>query len=129
MFRSFRRGEKYRFGIIFYDKKGRSSGVIHLEDKEINTDDDFFYIRDGKLIVKPVGIKFEIYEFPEGAVSYEIVRCGRSVFDIQTISQGFLSRPIAKQYSFAGVKQNYPLTPTGIVSLHDIVWMNSKNQE
>lgn len=122
MFRSLRRGEKYRFGIIFYDKYGRSSGVVHLEDITIDQD-DFFEVRNEQLIVKPKGIKFHIDgSLPEGTVAYEIVRCGKSISDISTITQGFISRPIAREYTNSGVKENYPLTPTGLVSIHDVVW-------
>ena len=122
MFKSLRRGEKYRFGIIFYDKYGRSSGVVHLQDVEVDKD-EFFEVKDGQLIVKPKGIKFEIIgSLPEGTVTYEIVRCGRSISDISTITQGILSRPIAREYTYSGIKESYPLTPTGFVTIHDIFW-------
>lgn len=120
MFKSLRRGETYRFGIIFYDKKGRSSGVIHLQDVKIDQD-DFFEIKDHQLIVKPKGLKFNITgSLPIGTVAYEIVRCGRSIFDMSTITQGFLSRPIRREYNNSKVREVYPLTPTGFISLHDM---------
>ena len=120
MFKSLRRGEKYRFGIIFYDTKGRSSGVIHIKDVPIDIDTDMFDVVDGRLVVRPVGIKFTINQLPEGTASYEIVRCGRSVFDTQTITQGVLSRPIAREYTDSNDAEIHPLTPTGLVTIHNV---------
>lgn len=123
MFRSLRRGEKYRFGIIFYDNKGRSSGVIHLKDVNVDGIESIFDVVDGRLVVKPVGIKFTINgELPQGTEAFEIVRCGRSIFDIQTIAQGVLSRPIAREYTDRGEKEPHPLTPTGLVTIHDVIY-------
>lgn len=123
MFKSLRRGEKYRFGIIFYDRKGRSSGVIYLKDLPIDIEGDSFeVVNDKGLVVKPVGVKFSINELPAGTEAYEIVRCGRSIFDVQTVSQGVLSRPIAREYTDSKDAEPHPLTPTGLVTIHDVTY-------
>lgn len=130
MFRSLRRGETYRFGIIFYDKYGRSSGVVHLEDICVDENNEFFDLANQQLVVKPLGVKFKITgSLPQDTVAYEIVRCAKSVSDVQTITQGFLSRPIAREYTSTEpvTKENYPLTPTGLVSIHDILWNVNDN--
>lgn len=130
MFRSLRRGEKYRFGIVLYDEKGRSSGVCHIKDLDIDIAGDVFEIQNGRLIVKPVGIKFNIQSLPEGTEAYEIVRCGRSVFDTETVAQGVLSRPIAREYTDRShVKESHPLTPTGLVTIHDAAYFVDDDDE
>ena len=99
MFRSLRRGETYRFGIILYDKKGRSSGVLHVRDITIDVRDPMFEVISGRLSVKPVGIHFEVANLPQNVVAYEIVRCGKSLSDTQILTQGILSRPIRRWYA------------------------------
>lgn len=122
MFKSLRRGETYRFGIILYDKYGRSSGVKFISDVEVKNVGKTFDIQNGKLIVKPVGVKVTVSELPEDTAAYEIVRCGRSISDVQTVAQGILSRPVAREWTDSKIKQTYPLTPTGIISMHDMIW-------
>jgi len=43
-----------------------------------------------------LGIEFTVNNMPMDAISYEIVRCGRTESDIATVSQGVLSRPIQR---------------------------------
>lgn len=128
MFKSLRRGETYRFGVIFYDNKGRSSGVIHIEDHTVPANDFFSISEDYQLIVKPAGVKVTITSFPEGAVSYEIVRSGRSISDMSTITQGFLTRPIRQIIDQNWNKETYPLTPTGLVTIHNSIWSIYNNE-
>lgn len=123
MFKSLRRGETYRFGIILYDKYGKSSGVKFICDKKIENVSKMFEIQDDHLIVKPVGVKVTVSNLPEDTVAYEIVRCGRSISDVQTIAQGILSRPVSREWTGGNkLKQQYPLTPTGLISMHDTIW-------
>ena len=105
--KSLRRNELYRYGIILYDDKGNSQvpgqqGVY--ED----------------LVVRPLGIEFEVSNLPEGVVAYEIVRCGRTSNDIATISQGVLARPIKRvnPENDPRISGTLPLTPTGWVSIN-----------
>lgn len=109
LFRSLRRDELYRYGIVLYHKNGSASNVKWIADirtPNITWDGcETFYAR-GKngnnpedLIVRPLGIEFDVRNLPEDCVGYEIVRCQRKESDIATISQGVISRPIAEQYS------------------------------
>lgn len=110
LFRSLRRDELYRYGIVLYHKNGSASNVKWIAD--IRTPNitwngcETFHARGSKkedfaedLIVKPLGIEFDVRNLPEDCVGYEIVRCQRKESDIATISQGVISRPIAEQYS------------------------------
>lgn len=110
LFRSLRRDELYRYGIVLYHKNGSASNVKWIADirtPNITWDGcETFHARGSKkedfaedLIVKPLGIEFDVRNLPEDCVGYEIVRCQRKESDIATISQGVISRPIAEQYS------------------------------
>lgn len=110
LFRSLRRDELYRYGIVLYHKNGSASNVKWIADirtPNITWDGcETFRARGSKkegfaedLIVKPLGIEFDVRNLPEDCVGYEIVRCQRKESDIATISQGVISRPIAEQYS------------------------------
>lgn len=140
--KSFRRGETYRFGVVFYNDKGESSGVIQstitdivipsVQDEpifaiqEINTNQD-------ALITKPCGIKFTIEGIPQDteAVAYEIVRCRRTINDTKNISQGVISRPVKKvEYEKDTdeffIKNQYPYTPSGFLTIQNIAFSNEK---
>lgn len=110
LFRSLRRDELYRYGIVLYHKNGSASNVKWIADirtPNITWDGcETFHARGSKkegfaedLIVKPLGIEFDVRNLPEDCVGYEIVRCQRKESDIATISQGVISRPITEQYS------------------------------
>lgn len=120
--RSLRRGELYRYGIILYNKYGESSGVKWIADIKVPdmTEDGFhtFEYVGNQLKTRHIGVKFTISNLPESVTSYEIVRCNRTVSDIKNITQGIISRPVAR-YNVAGKAQwdllepEYPYTPTG----------------
>lgn len=128
--KSLRRGETYRYGIVLYDKDGKPYAVKHIADITAPTAKEcpFFKVDGGMLHVYPLGIKFTV-NLPQGKgiTRYEIVRCGRSETDMQTITQCVLSRPIARIFDAASKdaegprKQHmeYPLTPTGFVTTQD----------
>lgn len=127
--KSLRRDELYRYGIILYDKTGYPSPVKWIAD--IRTPnitykgfEDFVshaYI-DGNcydLAVRPLGIRFTVNipdELKDEVSSYEIVRCNRKDADICTLSQGVVSRPIKRYLLKDATVQNYPYTPTGLLT-------------
>ena len=123
LMKSLRRNELYRFGIIFYDKYGTASSVKWIADirtPDIIENSPFSHgVREsfGDLRAHPLGIKFIIKNYPEGTVSYEIVRCNRQISDILNLQQGVLSRPQQKVYmqNSTEVKQD-TLTPTGFLT-------------
>lgn len=151
--KSLRRGETYRYGVIFYNKYGLASRVIHIGDvkvpeihrrrsqaevpfdnQSLNSDLDYtntFSVEDdGNLYVYPLGVHIVLHNIPEDAVSYEIVRCNRTVNDIRNLSQGVISRPIYRikdeeieseidpETPVTNV-HTYPFTPTGFLTIAD----------
>lgn len=120
---SLRRGETYRYGIIFTDKKGVSSPVkwiadITVPDIHINGFQTFINgIRNRELSVMPIGVEFKIHDINNDSIySYEIVRCNRGSNDIRIISQGVLSRPVIKTYMDDSVHKDQYYTPSGFLT-------------
>ena len=118
--KSLRRNELYRYGIVLYDDMGNISPVKWIADIRVpDTNTPGFEpfesstILGDKVYAYPVGVQFKIEQLPEHVIAYEIVRCGRSVTDVATISQGVISRPI-KRISDANFI--YPLMPTGFLT-------------
>jgi len=75
LLRSLRRGETYRYGIVYYDKYGRRSDVqpigdIHVD--EIGSDNPTFNISGGRLIAYPIGVKINI---PTPSTEADIIGC------------------------------------------------------
>jgi len=104
--RSLRRGETYRYGVVYYNERGESSGVTHITDVYVGGDghrfkdliNPFTFNRYSKyeLEVHPIGVKFYNIPIPKNAVAYEIVRCRRTEEDTHNLSQGVISRPVTK---------------------------------
>lgn len=119
-FRSLRRDEVYRFGIVLYDKNGSASPAKWIADIRtpnmswrgfetfashgVNSNYEQT-IKDGNVTlddvgydlgVRPLGIEFKVdcSKLPKGCTGYEIVRCNRTLSDMATVSQGVVSRPI-----------------------------------
>ena len=145
-FKSLRRDELYRYGIILYDKFGNSSNVKWIADIRTpnmawkgceafishsirisgNASEDT-YVRNGiDLSVRPLGIRFTVRNLPEGCSGYEIVRCNRTVSDIATLTQGVVARPITQQYTWNfNAKRNLPYVPSGFLTTNRI-WEGEK---
>ena len=122
---SLRRGETYRYGIIFTDKKGVSSPVkwiadITVPDIHINGFQTFINgIRKRELSVMPIGVEFKIHDINNDSIySYEIVRCNRGSNDIRIISQGVLSRPVIKMYMDDSIHKDQYYTPSGFLTIN-----------
>ena len=129
--KSLKRDELYRYGIVFYDKYGLNSEVKWIAD--IRTPNMYYkgfepFISHANnkvndqidLVVRPLGIEFTVNTMPEGAVSYEIVRCGRTESDVATITQGVLSRPM-QRLQIRDYTENQDViynqyTPTGLLT-------------
>ena len=121
MFKSLRRDETYRYGIIFYTADGGYTKVKHLVDIHTPTVytpgfETFRKDENDKLIVRSLGVQFKITP-PEGVISYEIVRCGRTISDTKNLSQGVISRPVKR---IGDPKTPYPYTPTGFLTTDDV---------
>lgn len=120
---SLRRGETYRYGIIFTDKKGISSPVKWIADitvPDLYTDGFQTFmnnIKGRELSVMPIGIEFKIHNIDNDDIYYyEIVRCNRGSNDIRIISQGVLSRPVIKKFMDDSVQKAQCYTPSGFVT-------------
>lgn len=141
-FKSLRRDEVYRYGIILYDKFGEASNVKWIADIRTpnmawkgceafvshslrvsgDVDNPGWTVENRiDLSVRPLGINFTVRNLPEGCVGYEIVRCNRSVTDIATLSQGVVSRPITQQYTWNfNAKRKLPHVPSGFLTTNRI---------
>ena len=62
LLRSLRRGETYKYAIVYYDKYGRRTDVLNLGDIEVPEykDNTPFAIDGNKLVAKPIGVKIDI---------------------------------------------------------------------
>lgn len=136
LLKSLRRNEIYRYGIVLYDKYGQASPAKWIADiRTPNISDPQFNIFTSntvvngvryELVVRNLGIQFNVSNLPEGCVGYQIVRCARHEQDIATISQGVLSSPVSNAYSAeynaSGSNGDYQITkyhtycPTGFLT-------------
>ena len=141
-FKSLRRDELYRFGIILYNKDGEASNVKWIADIRTPsmtwkgceafvshgvmraagmTDEDIQGFGAVDLSVRPLGIHFTVRNLPEDCIGYEIVRCNRGVDDIATITQGVVARPIKQNYTpNYTYKRTLPYTPSGFLTTNRI---------
>ena len=105
LLRSLRRGETYKYGIVFYDKYGRRSDVQSLGDikvQTVNESNTFSVTSNGKVNAKPIGVKIELPtpkingKIEDYLTGCQIVR--RSSKDIyqNTLLQVALARPICQ---------------------------------
>lgn len=137
-FKSLRRDELYRYGIILYDKFGQASPVKWIADirtPNMNYRGCEAFVSHGNLnyydvlgnhdkmqdlVVRPLGIQFTVNipdDLKSQVTSYEIVRCNRSDSDIATISQGVVSRPVQCKYwhGYRG-EESQLYSPTGFLT-------------
>lgn len=136
-FKSLRRDELYRFGIILYDKNGNASDVKWIADIRTPSmtwkgceafvshgkmyDSEFGRFDTIDLSVRPLGISFTVKNLPEDCVGYEIVRCNRNIEDIATVTQGVVARPIKQNYTpNYSYKRTLPYVPSGFLTTNRI---------
>ena len=127
---SYQRDEIYRFGIVFYNVKGKQSPVHWIGDIRIpsSTIERFcpFYVGDplnldydgNTLIGRPIGIKFTVSNIPTDVYGYEIVRCNRTSSDKTIITQGVLTNTYYNTEDDADTRSttNNLLRPTHFLS-------------
>lgn len=127
LYKSLRRGETYRFGIIFYDKFGCTSKVKWIQDitvPELYESGFETFVSHGHshtgaeidLVVRPLGIEFEITNPPANAVGYEIVRCNRNSTNIRNLAQGVLSKPVRRHSYYVTDVSSSVYCPTGYLT-------------
>lgn len=139
-FKSLKRDELYRYGIILYNGKGDHTSVKWIADirtpnsnyKNCNAFVDGGVVNNINcyLSVRPLGIEFKVdidkfndhlknnynnedIEWDDSMyiTHYEIVRCNRTHSDICNISQGVLSRPVRKILNMNAYKENIQAFP------------------
>ena len=140
LLRSLRRGEQYRYGIVYYDKYGRRSDVktICSVDVEPISDQKMPFgteIISGQelLVAYPKGVKIKIPQItgvnPEDIIGCQIVRRSSSEIYQNTLIQVALSRPLQQGLSeihntLTPNKQS-PFYPSGFLSVNDMTILPS----
>lgn len=126
-FKSLKREEVYRYGIVFYDQNNHASPVSWIADIRVPaaweqgfetfiSHAPYGNNKNIDLAVRPIGVQFIIKNYPPKAVAYEIVRCNRTNSDISTLSQGVISRPIKRRVFDNDPVTDYPYTPSGFLT-------------
>lgn len=122
-YKSLRRGELYRYGIVLYDKYNNHSDAKWIADirvpEQYTEGFEAFKNQNSKLYGTSVGIRFTVENLPQNIVGYEIVRCNRTDNDIKTVTQGVISRPITMIDATTVDKMQYkiyPYMPTGYLT-------------
>lgn len=134
LLRSLRRGEEYKYGIVYYDDKGRRSDVIpigNVKVGKIGVDINPFTIEGGKLIANPIGVKITLPQpknkygniYPN-IVGCQIVRRSSSEIYQNTLLQVALARPIQQNLALLNkdweTENKSPFYPSGFLSTDDI---------
>ena len=138
LLRSLRRGETYRYGIVYYDKYGRRSDVKTIGDftvPSISSNNMPFGVEtiNNKdiLVAYPLGVKIKIPQInlnsgvdPNTIVGCQIVRRSSSDIYQNTLMQVALARPI--QQGLSEIHNNLepnkqsPFYPSGFLSVANL---------
>lgn len=141
LLRSLRRGEAYKYGIVYYDKYGRRSDVISLGDaveiEDINPlkpQSVPFTFSGGTLTAQPIGMKITLpqpYTKDENnnvllkdIIGCQIVRRSSSEVYQKTLLQVALARPVQQGLALFNndttSEKKSPFYPTGFLTTNDI---------
>ena len=101
IFRSLRRDEVYRYGIVLYDKHGTRSDVQWIADIRTPSEYEFPSVRldqssvqNRQVYARPIGIQFSIHNIDtENISAYQIVRCAKTAAYTKNLMQCAVSRP------------------------------------
>lgn len=106
LLRSLRRGESYRYGIVYYDKYGRHTNVQDLGSiavPEINQSNFFANVSNSELVAKPIGVTISIPQLLDkdnnvvsGIVGCQIVRRSSKSIYQNILIQVALAKPVAQ---------------------------------
>lgn len=132
LLRSLRRGERYKYGIVYYDKYGRRSDVQKLgaiDVPEISDNATFYVDTDGKLIARPLGVQITLPQItganPKDIIGCQVVRRSSSNVYQKTLLQVALARPLqqglAEQQGNPDVTKQSPFYPSGFLTTNDFV--------
>lgn len=142
LLRSLRRGESYKYAIVFYDKYGRRTDVLPLGDAEVpeygdNSLAQPFTYSNNQLTAHPCGVNIKIPQIIDkdehlvkDIVGCQIVRRSSSDIYQNTLLQVALARPVQQGLLDINVDdwssineetvKNSPFYPTGFMSVNDI---------
>ena len=133
LLRSLRRGETYKYGIVYYDKYGRRSDVQKLGTVEVPeiSNRPTFSVTDGKLYAHPLGLEINLPQIKgnnintEDIIGCQIVRRSSSNVYQKTLLQVALARPIqqglAEQQGDKNATKQSPFYPSGFLTTNDLV--------
>lgn len=124
LLRSLRRGEEYKYAIVFYDKYGRRTDVKNICDVSVpNYRSSYpFDVEDGSLIAYPIGVNISIPNIDlsnsdislSDIVGCQIVRRSSSEVYQRTLLQVALARPISQGLAELTVSDLTELTESTI---------------
>lgn len=121
--KGYQRDEIYRFGIVFFDKKGRQSYVKWIGDIRMPSNNDIAttYYNSQGVFARPLYPKFEVNNVPSDSdgntLDYRIVSVKRAPEDKTIISQGLGGFSI-KEYSDSEFSAN-PILVSNLADLLD----------
>lgn len=104
----YQRDEIYRFGIVFFDKKGRQSFAKWIGDIRFPTNRELPFIQydsvNNRTLANILGIKFTVNtsNINDKISGYQIVRSERTSADKTILSQGLVGYPIYTSIGEAG---------------------------
>lgn len=97
LFRSLRRDEVYRYGIVLYDNHGNRSDVQWIADIRTPSEKEFSATKiwnDRLLCAMPIGIEFNVHDIDRTKFSaYQIVRCAKTAAYSKNLMQCVVARP------------------------------------
>ena len=139
LLRSLRRGETYKYAIVFYDKYGRRTDVLPIGEHQVKSYNEVppFISTDYNLFAYPIGVNIKIPQIKnkDGETVKDIIGCQivrRSSSDVyqETLLQVALARPIQQGLldinvsDWAGLSgdaiKKSPFYPTGFLSVNNI---------
>ena len=141
LLRSLRRGEEYRYGIVFYDKYGRRTDVTKIADVTVpparfyggsDPEEKIFDIdNNDHLFANSVGVQFTIPKVDgvsaEDIIGCQILRRSSSEIYQKTLLQVALARPISqglavvnKDVLSSNPTKYSPYYPSGFLNVNDL---------
>lgn len=136
LLRSLRRGEKYKYALVFYDNKGRRTDVISLDEISITKYEMSrpFEYSNGKLLAHPIGVKIQlptlIGEGVSDIIGCQVIRRSSSEVYQNALLQVALARPISQaildttiteiEDAQDNVTKKSPFYPSGFMSVNGL---------
>lgn len=121
MLRSLRRGETYRYGIVYYNKYGQRTDVQWIDDIKVPSNYTFESTQATKgttgpevtIKARPIGVEFQVaIEGNDlGIVRYQIVRCAHTKEFSKEMYQVVQNAPI--MCTVGGSLGHSPWSPVG----------------